>query len=152
MRVDERGMALPLALLAMVVLGALVATGLAAALVEHRAGLNTLYAVQAAGASELGAAEVVGGWDGYGLDALAPGDSMDLPPVRLAGGVDYEPTVTRLNAELFKLRVRGITRDAGRGALARRQLSLILRRSESAGPAAPPVGPIRFRAWSRPPP
>ena len=62
----ERGWALPLALLALVVIAALVAGGFAGAHARaaHRA--QPLYAVQAAGAAEAGAAAVMGGWDDHG--------------------------------------------------------------------------------------
>ncbi len=80
-------------------------------------GRNTLYAVQAAGAAEAGAAAVVGEWDGLGLGLLAPGDSAVLPTVPLPGRAAYSPTVIRLNGELFLVRVAGVRARCGwRGA------------------------------------
>jgi hypothetical protein len=142
-------MALPLALLALVVIGALVAAGFAAALLEQRIGRNTLYAVQAAGAAETGVVTVVAEWESHGFSALTPGESWALPPVEVAGGASYEPTVRRLNGELFLVRVIGTRRDAGGGTLARRELSLTLRRADSAFSGATPVVPLANRAWSR---
>ena len=66
-------MVLPLALLALVVIAAVVACAFASAYLEQRIGRNTLYAVQAAGAAEAGAAAVVGAWEAHGLSLLAPG-------------------------------------------------------------------------------
>lgn len=143
-------MALPLALLALVVIAALVAGGFAAAHLEQRIGRNTLYAVQAAGAAEAGAAAVVGGWDGYGLGLLSPGDSAVLPTVPLPGRTAYSPTVARLNGELFLVRVAGIRRDAGGGMLARREAGLLVRMADGTTPGAPPVWPLRNRAWGAP--
>ena len=140
-------MALPLALLALVVIAALVAGGFAAAHLEQRIGRNALYAVQAAGAAEAGAAAVMGGWDGHGLGLLAPGDSAVLATVPLPGRTAYAPTVSRLNGELFLVRVAGTRSDAGGGMLARREVGLLVRVADSAIPGAPPVRPLTNRAW-----
>ena len=147
MTAAQRGMALPLALLALVVIAALVAAGFATAHLEQRIGRNTLYTVQAAGAAEAGAAAVVGEWQRLGLGLLTPGDSAVLPPAALPGRTAYSPTVVRLNAELFLVRVAGIRGDADGGAFARREVGLLLRVADSAIPGAPPVWPFRNRAW-----
>jgi len=140
-------MALPLALLALVVIAALVAGGFAAAHLEQRIGRNTLYAVQAAGAAEAGAAAVVAEWEERGLGLLAPGDSTVLPAASLPGRAAYSPTVLRLNGELFLVRVVGIRGDADGGALARREARLVVRVADNSTPGAPPVWPLRNRAW-----
>lgn len=147
MIVAERGMALPLALFALVVIAALVAGGFTAALLEQRIGRNVLYAVQAAGAAEAGAAIVIGGWDDQGLGLLAPGNSAVLATVPLPGRTAYSPTVSRLNGELFLVRVAGIRGDADGGALARREVGLLVRVADSAVPGSPPVRPLGNRAW-----
>jgi hypothetical protein len=140
-------MALPLALLALVVIAAIVAGGFSAALLEQRIGRNMLYTVQAAGAAEAGVAAVVGGWEGYGLGLLAPGESAVLPAASLPGRTAYSPTVVRLNGELFLVRVAGIRSDADGGALARREAGLLVRVADSAISGAPPVWPLRNRPW-----
>jgi hypothetical protein len=145
---EERGLALPLALLTLVVIGAVVAGGFAAALLEQRTGRNTLYLVQAAAAAEAGAAGSVGEWRSRGLEALLPGEIAVLPQVQLSGGATYQATVHRLNAELFELRVAGTLHDADGGLLASRELSLLLRQADSA--AVSPVTPLANRAWSWP--
>jgi hypothetical protein len=142
-------MALPLALLALMVIAALVAGGFAAALLEQRIGRNMLYAVQAAGAAEAGAAAVVGGWDGYALELLTPGDSAALPPASLPARAAYSPTVVRLNGALFLVRVAGVRSDADGAALARREVELLVRVADSALPGAPPVWPLRNRPWAQ---
>jgi hypothetical protein len=143
----QRGMALPLALLALVVIAALVAGGFAAALLEQRIGRNTLYAVQAAGAAEAGAAAVVGGWEGYALGLLTPGDSAALPAVSLPARAAYSPTIVRLNGELFQVRVAGVRSDADGAPLAQREVELLVRVADSTLPGAPPVWPLRNRPW-----
>ena len=140
-------MALPLALLALVVIAAIVAGGFSVALLEQRIGRNMLYTVQAAGAAEAGVAAVVGGWEGYGLGLLAPGESAVLPVASLPGRTAYSPTVVRLNGELFLVRVAGIRSDADGGALARREAGLVVRVADSAIPGVPPIRPLRNRPW-----
>ncbi|MBA3318499.1 MAG: hypothetical protein H0T50_10470 [Gemmatimonadales bacterium] len=140
-------MALPLALLALVVIGALVAGGFAAALLEQRMGRNLLYAVQAAGAAEAGAADVVGRWEAEGLGLLAPGERRVLATAPYPGRASYTPTVARLNTELYLLRVAGARTDADGVALARRDVGLLLRVADSVKPEAPPVRPLANRSW-----
>jgi hypothetical protein len=140
-------MALPLAILALVVIAGLVTGAFASALLEQRVGRNTLYAVQAAGAAEAGAAAVVGAWDAHGLTLLGPGQSLVLPGERLPGPSAYTPTVSRLNGELFLVRVEGVRTDAHGTPLARREIGLLLRVADSAAAGLPPVRPLANRAW-----
>jgi hypothetical protein len=141
-------MALPLALIALVVIAALVAAGFAGAHLEQRIGRNALYAVQAAAAADAGAAMVVAEWDVHGLGALAPGQTTVLAPVTLPGRTTFQPTVSRLNGELFHVRTEGIRTDADGGTLARREMSLVVRRADSVMAGASPVRPLPNRAWS----
>lgn len=140
-------MALPLALLALVVIAALVAGAFASAFVEQRVGRNTLYTVQAAGAAEAGVAAVVGAWDTHGLGLLAAGESVVLASERLPGSSAYTPTVSRLNGELFLVRVEGVRTTADGTPLARREVGLVLRVADSAIAGLPTVTPLAQRAW-----
>ena len=87
-------MALPLAMLALVVLAALIVGVFASARLEQGMGRNAMYAAQAAGAADVGVGAVVGGWSGLGLEALAPGESLALPGASLPELLT--PTVPRL--------------------------------------------------------
>ena len=147
MRAANRGVVLPLALLALVTIAALVACAFASAFVEQRIGRNTLYAVQAAGAVEAGAAAVVGDWEALGLSLLGPGESTVLPTEGLPGSSAYTPSVHRLNDQLFLLEVEGIRADADAGPLARRRLGVVLRGADSAASGVPVVKPLAQRAW-----
>ena len=151
MRSGKRGMVLPLALLALMVIAALVACAFASAYVEQRVGRNTLYATQALGAAEVGAAAVVGAWEGHGLSLLAPGERTVLPAEVLPGSGAYAPSVRRLNDQLFLLEVEGMRTDADARPLARRRLAVVLRTPDSAGPGSPVVEPLAQRAWSSTP-
>jgi hypothetical protein len=140
-------MALPLALLALVVIAALVAGAFASAYVEQRIGRNTLYAVQAAGAAEVGAAAVLGAWEGHGLSLLAPGESTALPAEVLPGSSRYVASVRRLNGQLFLLEVEGMRTDADARPLARRRIGVVLRIADSTGSGVPVVAPLAQRAF-----
>ena len=143
----RQGMALPLALLALVVIGGLVTAAFASAFVEQRVGRNTLYAVQAGGAAEAGMAAMIGAWDAHGFSLLSPGERAVLPGERLAGLGAYTAVVTRLNGELFLVGVEGVRTAADGTPLARRELGLVLREADSAVAGLPPVAPLAQRSW-----
>lgn len=132
-RAGERGMALALAIFALVVVGALVAAAFVAGHLEQRTGRGTLYAAQAADAAEAGAAQTLADWDALGLNALAPGATIALPQVALAGRSVYKPTVSRLNDQLFLVRSLGSRGNAGGGTLARRTIAIVARLSSLGG-------------------
>jgi hypothetical protein len=138
---------LPMALLALVVIAALVAGAFVSAYIEQRVGRNTLYAVQAAGAAEAGAAAVVGTWETQGLSLLGPGETRVLPTQALPGSSAYTPSVRRLNGQLFLLEVEGLRVDADGSPLARRRLGVLLRGADSIAPGIPGVKPLAQRAW-----
>ena len=147
MKAANRGLVLPLAILALVVIAALVACAFASAFLEQRIGRNTLYAVQAAGAAEAGAATVIGAWEAHGLGLLGPGESAVLPTEVLPGSSAYTPSVSRLNDRLFLLEVEGIRTDADARPLARRRLGVVLRSLDSAAGGPDGVRPLAQRAW-----
>ncbi|HEX4814951.1 MAG TPA: hypothetical protein VFV66_19590 [Nonomuraea sp.] len=142
-------MALPLALIALVVIGAAVAGAFSLAHLEQRVGRNVMYAVQASSAAEAGAVAALAGWDGLSLGALSPGAAAVLPSGSLPGPSAWAATVTRLNGELFLVRVEGSRLDAQGGLLARRVVSVVVRAAEGAPPGWPPVAPLAHRAWDR---
>jgi hypothetical protein len=126
-RRDERGMALALAIFALVVVGALVAGAFLAGHLEQRTGRSTLYAEQAADAAEAGAAMTIAEWDTGTLNALPPGATASFPTVTLAGRSAYRPTVTRLNDQLFLVKSLGTRANASGGTLARRTVAVVAR-------------------------
>ena len=143
-RIDERGLALAVTIFALIILGALLATGFRAGHLEQRAGRNGVYAGQAADAAEAGAAEVIGNWGTYPqLAALAVGDSVTLPGASLDRRTTYQPTVFRPTESLYLVRSRGIRADADGNVLAQRLVGT-LARTLPAG-----VVPLRQRSWVR---
>jgi hypothetical protein len=136
-RTSERGMALVLAIFALVVVGALVAGAFLAGNVEQRTGRSTLYAQQAADAAEAGAVETLASWDALNLNFLAPGTVAAYPQVPLAGRSAYRPTVSRLNGQIFLVQSLGTRANAAGGPLARRTVGIVARlASLGSGPEA----------------
>src|SRR5882724_10031595 len=65
---NERGMALAVAIFALVVIGALVAGAFYASTLEQRTGRNSMFAAEAAQAAETGPMAVLANWDAYALN------------------------------------------------------------------------------------
>ncbi len=126
---DERGIALVVAVLALVVIGALVAGTFFAGRLEQRGGLNSLFAGQAFEAAEAGAATTIASWDVATFNALPVGGDTTLAPAGslLGGNVSYVVTVNRLTAATFLVRSEGARVDAAGGVLARRLVGVLAR-------------------------
>jgi hypothetical protein len=119
---DERGMALALAIVALVIVGALVAGAFFSATQEQRAGSNTRGGLQAFGAAEEGGYEVIDNWVGnignyntrriYGvyspLDSLAvtPGYPSSWTTAAHSTGL-YGGYLYKLNGELYLVDMTG---------------------------------------------
>ena len=124
---DERGMALAVAVLALVVIGALVAGTFYAGRIEQRSGENTLYAAQAFEAAEAGAGATISSWSPAAFNSRPIGADSVLPTVTVQGSNVYTPTVTKLNATTFLIRSEGAHRDAAGNALSRRVVGTLVR-------------------------
>ena len=117
---SERGMALAVAIFALVVIGALVAGAFYASTLEQRTGRNSLYAAEAAQAAETGPMSVLGNWDSYALNNMGNGTTVSLGTTPMFGRTDMNYTVsaTRLNQQLFLLTSLGTRTDASGSELA----------------------------------
>jgi hypothetical protein len=119
---DERGMALALAIVALVIVGALVAGAFFSATQEQRAGSNTRGGLQALGAAEEGGYEVIDNWSGnisnYNTRHIYPypggGDSLALGlgyPSSWTGAAHatgvYGGYLYKLNGELYMVDMTG---------------------------------------------
>ncbi len=124
---DERGMALAISVLALVVIGALVAGTFYAGRIEQRSGENTLYAAQAFEAAEAGAGATISSWSPAAFNNRAVGADTVLPTVTVLGSNVYTPTVTKLNATTFLVRSEGVHRDGAGNALSRRVVGMLVR-------------------------
>jgi hypothetical protein len=125
---DERGIALAVALFAMVIIGALVAGTFFSGRLEQQSGQNTFYTGQAAEAAEAGISDVIGTTTPASLLALAVGDpAADLGTVSLGGGVDASRQLSRLTNSLFLIKSIGSRRNAAGTALATRSAGALIR-------------------------
>jgi hypothetical protein len=114
---NERGMALALAIVALVVVGALVAGAVFSATQEQRAGENVRRALAAFGVAEEGVYDIIRGWDDnratyaglYPYPAQWPArDSVVIGPTTSASRTgSYSGTLFRLNEELYVIDVTG---------------------------------------------
>ncbi len=125
---DERGMALAVAIFALIVIGALVAGAFFAGHLEQRTGRNTLYAAQAADAAEQGVAGVVSDWDQFNLNNIAVGTTTSLGTITV-GRTRYTQDVRRLNNDLFLVQSLGSRVDAAGTPLAQRKVAMVARLS-----------------------
>ena len=126
LRNDERGMALALAMLSLVVIGALVSGTFFAGRMEMVSGRNSVYAVQASEAAEAGLAAAFSPWDrawnNYGV-----GVDMAQPMVVISGPtrVQYTTTVRRMQGGAYLIRSVGQKLGPSGNVLATRMLAKI---------------------------
>jgi hypothetical protein len=125
---DERGMALAVAIFALIVIGALVAGAFFAGHLEQRTGRNTLYAAQAADAAEIGVSKVLSDWDQFNLNNLAVGVPTSIGTTT-TGRIRYTQDVRRLNNDLFLVQSLGSRLDASGNTLAKRSVAMVSRLS-----------------------
>ncbi len=124
---DEHGIALVMAVFAIVVIGALVAGTFFAGRLEQRTGLNAMSGAQSFEAAEAGLADVLDNWDAPIYNNMAPGDTMTLPSVSMGGSTWYVNRVTRLNDNLFQVISAGAKADAGGNIMAQRVVGTFAR-------------------------
>jgi hypothetical protein len=131
---DERGMALAVAIFALIVIGALVAGAFFAGHLEQRTGRNTLYAAEAADAAEIGVSKVLSDWDQFNLNNLAVGVPTSIGTTT-NGRIRYTQDVRRLNNDLFLVQSLGSRLDASGNKLAQRSVAMVARLSYVSGTA-----------------
>ena len=134
---NERGMALAVAIFALVIVGALVAGALFAGTQEQRIGESTRRLEQSFGVAELGVYDVVRTWNPttYNQRGVYPTDSIDLPNPLMTGRTpqgkgSYGGYVYRLNQNLYLIDVTGHDTVSGNGSYggggrARQRLGLL---------------------------
>jgi hypothetical protein len=142
---DERGIALAVALFALVLIGALVSGSFLAGFLEQQSGQNSMFAAQALAAAEAGLDEALVTPDLAALEALPIGGvPLDLGPLASRNSVGQ---VIRLTSTLFFVRCTGTHRDAEGNTLATRSLGLLVRilPADDALPAR--LSPVTERGW-----
>jgi hypothetical protein len=127
LRRDERGMALALAIFALVIIATLVAGVFFLARLEQRSGSNALWSTQAAEAADAGLNETLANWSSGGFNSLAIGGSpITLAPKSLGANSRYSTTVRRVSSQVFLIQSRG-ERTGGGGVLAGTSLGRLVR-------------------------
>src|SRR5919112_3760381 len=145
---DERGMALALALFALVIIGGIVAGNFFAGLLEQQSGRNVLFAVQAGAAAEGELWEAMSNAPATTLRSLVVGGApWDLGVSTAYSGVVVERTVTRLADNLFLIQSRGTRQDAAGGLLATRAVGLLARLASDSASGAEELVSLDQRAW-----
>jgi hypothetical protein len=149
---DQRGVALPTAIVALVIIGALIGANFLTGRLEHQSGRNIMFAAQAREVAEAGIADGLAGADPARLETLALGDSpLDLGPLALSSGLVATRTISRLTSSLFLLRSIGVRVGPAGDPLATRSIGLIVRVlpvvPDSVGAPQTRLVPIAERAW-----
>jgi hypothetical protein len=144
-RRNERGIALALALFALVVIGALVSGSFFAGRLEQQSGQNSMFAAQALAFAEAGLDEILVNADLAALQALAIGGApLDLGPLASQNAAGQ---VNRLTSALFLVRCTGTRRDADGHPLATRSLGLLVRILPAHGGTPARLSAVIERAW-----
>src|SRR5512138_3075666 len=128
---NERGMALAVAIFALVVIGALVAGAFYASTLEQRTGRNSIYAAQAAQAAETGPMTVLANWNQYVNNNMANGTTALLGASTLPNHpeLSYSVSATRLNSQIFLVTSLGTRTDGAGNELARDSVATLARLS-----------------------
>ena len=124
---DERGMALAVAIFALVVIGALVAGVFFAGQLEQQVGGSSRYAAEAAQAAEAGTSAVLADWDSYSLNNSAVGGTTPIGTFKVNKKASYMTTVRRLNTELFLINTTGSRTSANGTVLSQRTIGNLVR-------------------------
>jgi hypothetical protein len=123
---DERGLALVLSLIAMLVIAALISGVFVASRLEMAGGRSAIQATQATEAAEAGLNDMLANWsvayNTYGIY----GDSV-FPSVTVGPNGRYSQVLTRMSGGKFLLRVRGDRLGAAGNVIATRYLGRYLR-------------------------
>ncbi len=110
---NERGVALIIAIMAIIVVGSLISGVFAVVVLENRAAQNSRQMEQAFAAAEQGLTETFANWGAGGWNLLAVQDSGSISGTTPAGTGRYEGVLRRLNPELFFLEVTGRSTRGG---------------------------------------
>jgi hypothetical protein len=141
-------MALALALFALVIIGALVASNFFAALLEQQSGRNLLVVAGAAEAAEGKLWESISTLPQAGLLGLAVGGAPEaLEPPLQGPNLLLESQVARLTDNLFLIQARAVRKDGAGGQLAGRSVGILARLAPDSASGEKSLQPISQRAW-----
>jgi hypothetical protein len=144
---DECGIALAVALYALVVIGALVSGSFFAGRLEQQSGQNSMFAAQALAAAEAGLDDMLVNTDPAVLEALPIGARLGFVPLAVGRNLGAERQILRLTNSLLFVRSSGTRTNADGTPLATRALGLLVRILPAAGAAPERLSPVGERAW-----
>jgi Tfp pilus assembly protein PilX len=129
---DERGIALAVAIFALVIIGALVAGTFYAARLEQQTGRNTFTAAQAAEAAEAGLKDAIVTQTATGLLALPIDPDLaaggtDLPDLTVGGYTTTKRTINRLTENVFLVRSLAARTEGAGTQVAARTIGQLIR-------------------------
>src|SRR4051794_34525399 len=126
---NERGIALAVAIFALVVIGALVAGTFFAGRLEQQSGQNGVYAAQAAEGAEAALSDALASMDATTLTAMPvnPAAYQTLTSSSAGTYVSTSSSVRKLSSTLFLVEALGQRNDAAGTQLARKKLGTLIR-------------------------
>ena len=127
---NERGMALAVAIFALVVIGALVAGSFYAGRLEQQTGQNGFYAVQAAEAAQGALTQYVQSYNGSTMTAMTAGGSSTYGSQVTVGDGVATPAITRLTSSVWLVSAVG-ARKAGTKTLATTSVAKLYRLNQA---------------------
>ena len=120
---NRSGIALVVAVIAVVVVAALVTGVMAISTLEQRTGENARRQNQAFAVADAALGEVVANWNGGVWNTMATGATTTISGTAPSGTGTYSGSVSRINNEIFLLEVTG--RD--RGSTARQRVGMLVK-------------------------
>ena len=110
---NERGIALLIAIIAIVVVGGLLIGVATSARLENRQAQNTGEMAQALAVGELGLNETIADFNSGGWNALGVMEATEITGASMDGAGSYTGTVTRLNQRLYLVNITGASARGG---------------------------------------
>ena len=123
---DERGIALAIAIFALVIIATMISGIFFMGRLEQRSGSNTVWSTQASEAAEAGLNVTIGNWP-TALNSMALGTDTILPTATVGASARYTVTVRKLTNEVFFLSSRGERIDAAGNNLVGTSLGRLVR-------------------------
>lgn len=124
---SERGIALPLALFGIIIIGAIIAALFTVTRMEQRQGDGSVASLQAFEAAETGLAALVTNWNTGAYNSLATGDSVVNGTVTVGGGAQYQTKIRKVNGAMFVATSEGQLINSNGAIRNRRQVVQVVR-------------------------
>jgi hypothetical protein len=125
---DRRGMALPLALFALVITSAMMMGVFYVGRLEQRMGGGSVRKLQAFEAAEAGAAQALDNWVGGNYNNMAVGatSAIALDSTGMTGGASYSGFVYKMSDTKYLIQTDGQLRAGGGRVLARQRVARLV--------------------------